>query len=187
MGRLAPPSNVTRLARAIKPVGSDGTPQIVYYVRASSFRLTCASQTKRQQQAGLGSGWTLDNQLLGGALGFGLSENIREAYEYLANNHTDGDEIFLAGFSRGAFTARSVSGLMSSMGLLHKQAMKYFPFVFMDWENTGEAHKVVSASTEIPGFSISAKPADPNYQDEYMAELQRVSRCRFSARPLHHG
>jgi uncharacterized protein (DUF2235 family) len=70
-----------------------------------------------------------------GALAVGLSENIREAYVFLANNYqttigglTDG--IYLMGFSRGAFTARSVAGLIVGMSLLTREAMKYFYYVF---------------------------------------------------------
>jgi uncharacterized protein (DUF2235 family) len=73
--------------------------------------------------------------LLGGGLAIGLSENVREAYGFLAHNyhHTvngKSDEIYLLGFSRGAFTARSVGGMIASLGLLAKDAMKYFYYVF---------------------------------------------------------
>ena len=71
----------------------------------------------------------------GGYLGEGISENIREAYSFLATNYEDGDEIFLIGFSRGAFTARSIGGLISSIGLLQRSAMQDFYPIFKDWEN----------------------------------------------------
>jgi uncharacterized protein (DUF2235 family) len=53
-----------------------------------------------------------------GGTGSGLSEHVREAYGFLAHNYAAGDEIFLFGFSRGAYTARSVAGLISQAGLL---------------------------------------------------------------------
>jgi uncharacterized protein (DUF2235 family) len=73
--------------------------------------------------------------LLGGGLAIGLSENVREAYGFLAHNYHytvkgQSDEIYLLGFSRGAFTARSVGGIIASVGLLTKDAMKYFYYVF---------------------------------------------------------
>lgn len=57
-------------------------------------------------------------KLRGGIGGYGLKKNVQEAYEWLIQNYVDGDEIYLFGFSRGAFTARSVAGLISKCGLL---------------------------------------------------------------------
>lgn len=55
----------------------------------------------------------------GGAFGFGLGRNVVEAYEWLVRNYRRGDEIYIFGFSRGAYTARSVAGLIAKCGLLH--------------------------------------------------------------------
>jgi uncharacterized protein (DUF2235 family) len=54
----------------------------------------------------------------GGAFGFGLSRNIREGYKFLIDNFSPGDDIYLFGFSRGAYTARSLVGLIRNSGLL---------------------------------------------------------------------
>ncbi len=51
---------------------------------------------------------------------------MRDAYAFIANNYEPGDEIFLIGFSRGAFTARTVAGVIGSVGLLRKQQMGGF-------------------------------------------------------------
>lgn len=61
------------------------------------------------------------------------------------------------------------------MGLLTKQAAKYFPYVFEDWEHTLVKDYVTMANQNIPGFHINAKANEPGYQDEYLAELKRVS------------
>lgn len=58
------------------------------------------------------------NALGGGAFGVGLAHNIRRAYIFLARNYDDGDEIFIFGFSRGSYTARSLVGYVSAIGLL---------------------------------------------------------------------
>lgn len=62
----------------------------------------------------------------------GLSSNIRSSYGFLAHNYdpNPGDEIFFFGFSRGAFTARSIAGLVTKLGLLTKRGMDYFPEVY---------------------------------------------------------
>lgn len=56
--------------------------------------------------------------LLGGIFGEGISRNIREAYRWLCQNYRDGDELYLFGFSRGAFTVRSLVGFVRVAGLL---------------------------------------------------------------------
>ena len=75
------------------PIAADGTPQLVYY------------------DVGV-------NGIVGGAFGKGLNKNVQEAYEWLIDNYSVGDHIFVFGFSRGAFSARSLSGLISKHGLL---------------------------------------------------------------------
>jgi len=51
--------------------------------------------------------------------GLGIDDNILDAYYFLCSNYEEGDEIFLFGFSRGAFTARIVANLVVRLGLLH--------------------------------------------------------------------
>src|SRR6266852_3155923 len=63
---------------------------------------------KKFYQPGVGTG-PLDS-ITGGAFGFGLEEHVREAYEWLVKNYQDDDEIYIFGFSRGAFTARDLVG-----------------------------------------------------------------------------
>lgn len=64
---------------------------------------------------GIGTEWW-DKKIA--LLGFGLSENIRQAYQRLASQYEKGDKVFLFGFSRGAYSARSLAGLIYSCGLL---------------------------------------------------------------------
>lgn len=58
------------------------------------------------------------NGVFGGGWGKGVTENVREAYNWLVENYEDGDQIFIFGFSRGAHTARSLAGFISICGLL---------------------------------------------------------------------
>jgi uncharacterized protein (DUF2235 family) len=59
------------------------------------------------------------NRFTGGAFGAGLSDNLQEGYDWLARNYTADSEIFVFGFSRGAYTARSLVGMIRKCGLLH--------------------------------------------------------------------
>ena len=56
--------------------------------------------------------------ILGGAFGYGLFDNVIDSYKHLCEHYEQGDEIYIFGFSRGAFTARSFAGLIGYCGVL---------------------------------------------------------------------
>lgn len=91
------PTNVLRLARAVKPIADDGRAQQVFY------------------DWGIGSYY---DPVIGGAAGKGINKNIMDDYRYIVQNYSPGDEIFLFGFSRGAYTVRSLCGLINNCGIL---------------------------------------------------------------------
>jgi uncharacterized protein (DUF2235 family) len=90
------------------PLGTDTVTQLKFYLE------------------GVGTG-PLD-KITGGGFGFGLETNVRAAYNWLVQNFEDAhplkpaDEIYIFGFSRGAFTARSLVGFISTCGLLRRGA-----------------------------------------------------------------
>jgi T6SS, Phospholipase effector Tle1-like, catalytic domain len=67
-----------------------------------------------------GVGTEKDERLSGGALGRGLSQNVRQAYQWLVRHYADGDQLFVFGFSRGAYTVRSLTGFLNYAGLLQQ-------------------------------------------------------------------
>lgn len=71
--------------------------------------------------SGVGTGLSRLDRFIGGALGAGLSTNVREAYRYLSAVYHPGDEICVFGFSRGAYTARSLVGYIAAAGLLRRE------------------------------------------------------------------
>jgi uncharacterized protein (DUF2235 family) len=91
-------TNVWRLKSLLAPKGKDAVEQLPYY--------------------GTGVGTAFGERLRGGMFGYGLNEEIIRAYEWLIDRYNSGDELFIFGFSRGAYTARSLSGLISKCGLL---------------------------------------------------------------------
>ncbi len=95
----ARPTNVVKMVRAVRSHGEDGASQMVFYDK------------------GVGSGRGMD-KYLGGIFGLGLTENVVDGYRFVANNYEPGDEIYIFGFSRGAYTARSLAGLIGLAGLL---------------------------------------------------------------------
>ena len=102
------PTNVIKTARAVLAQRADGTPQVVFY------------------EQGVGTRWGLD-RLTGGAFGVGLSRNVQEAYRFIVHNLEVGDRLYIFGFSRGAFTARSLCGLIRKAGILSKQHSDLVP------------------------------------------------------------
>lgn len=65
-----------------------------------------------------GVGTHVGGKLSGGMLGQGLTRNVREGYAWLIRHWREDDQLFLFGFSRGAFTARSLAGLIGQCGIL---------------------------------------------------------------------
>ena len=67
-----------------------------------------------------GVGTQVGSKIIGGMLGYGLDQEVMDAYEWVIENYNTGDELFIFGFSRGAYTARSLSGFISKCGLLQR-------------------------------------------------------------------
>ena len=67
---------------------------------------------------GVGTSGFRPLRLLGGAFGWGMSRNVRDLYEFLCRHYRPGDHIYVFGFSRGAFTARTLAGLIGRCGIL---------------------------------------------------------------------
>jgi uncharacterized protein (DUF2235 family) len=96
-------------------------------VRKGDFQEDGKTITQRKYyHRGVGTG-PLD-RITGGGFGFGLEQNVRDAYDWLVGHYRDGrdgvpaDEIYVFGFSRGAFTARSLVGFIGRLGLLRRAA-----------------------------------------------------------------
>ena len=96
------PQNHDPDAKKVRGYTVTGKEHIIYYER------------------GVGTG--AFDRFKGGAFGEGLTRNVRHAYRFLSFWYEPGDEIFIYGFSRGAYTARSLIGYMASAGLLRQDA-----------------------------------------------------------------
>ena len=93
-------TNVVKIAESVQAQDDNGDEQLLYY------------------DTGVGSSGSWLKRVFDGATGSGLSQNILEAYQYLINTYERGDELFFFGFSRGAFTVRSLAGLIRNCGIL---------------------------------------------------------------------
>jgi uncharacterized protein (DUF2235 family) len=69
---------------------------------------------------GVGDSRNIAIKLLGGVFGDGLIARIVRGYTYISRNYEPGDAIFLIGFSRGAYTARALGGMIADVGVLNR-------------------------------------------------------------------
>ncbi len=99
-------TNVVRLVRSIVP-DDHGIAQIVHY------------------HEGVGTGNVVD-RIAGGGAGVGLSASVKACYGFLVDNYREHDEIFLFGFSRGAYVVRALGGLIGLVGIMRKLEMDRF-------------------------------------------------------------
>jgi uncharacterized protein (DUF2235 family) len=114
-------TNVYKLFKAI-PVASD---QVAFY------------------DDGVGSDGTPLEKLAGGAMGEGIFQKIRDGYTKIAHVYDEGDDIFIFGFSRGAYTARSLAGMIAICGL---------PLGAFDDDLVNAAFQAYRDKTQRPSF-----------------------------------
>ena len=100
------PTHVLRVARAITPEDLQGNKQVVFY------------------DWGVG---TEGDRVRGGATGAGLDKNIMDTYRFIVHNYEEGDALFFFGFSRGAYTVRSLAGLIRNAGILRREHAELIP------------------------------------------------------------
>lgn len=129
------PTNVVILAESITPVGRSEVPQIIHY------------------DPGVGTG--RDDKWKGGLFGEGLIDKIVDAYTFLIFNYDIGDEIFVFGFSRGAFTARAFVGFIRQVGIIQR--------------------KSAAAITEAVKLYEKRQPGQDNNRDDLLNFRQRAS------------
>lgn len=144
-------TNVAKMARALRPIDDSGISQLIYY------------------HPGVGTGNRVD-QILGGAFGVGLSANVQSAYAFMVDNYQPGDYIFLFGFSRGAYTARSLAGLISLIGLMDKADMELFPKIWEIYHSRPFRDAIAHAT--IP--ATADKPMRVRGADETQAALRAI-------------
>lgn len=156
------PTNVTRLSRALSPyaVSQDGSliQQIVFYQPGVGTNLGDKLRGGKSYHQLVTGPRTHPNHP--GIYGAGLSAHIRAAYGFLCHNWEEGDEIFLFGYSRGAYTARSIAGLATSLGLLSKRGMDQFARIYDQY------------------YNHSAGQLGPNFDQGLLRELRKTGDLR---------
>jgi len=144
------PTNVVIMDKSISE-NDNGIEQIKYYHK--------------------GVGTETGKKIIGGAGGFGLFENIMDSYKHLCKHYELGDEIYIFGFSRGAYTARSFAGLIGFCGLLSSDNLS-------ELDNVAKYYKdrITQTDDEVEEFNqwrmknslfVCANEEDYNYRKEH--------------------
>jgi len=123
-------SNVEKIHKIISDTDIYGTQQVKHYVN------------------GVGANGKLIRRIVSGAIGKGLDDNIEKGYRFLAENFDPGDEIYLLGFSRGAYTARSLAGLIRNCGVLTKDNLHMVNKAFSIYRDRSDATRPDSESAK---------------------------------------
>ena len=122
-----PEAGATNVAR-IYDIAVKSDEQVVYYDPGVG--------TMGARSAITGIGKTL-TRIAGLIVGFGIRENIEEAYGFLMNTYRPGDRVYVFGFSRGAYTARALVGMLRTVGLLRPGADNLIPYALKLYAKSG--------------------------------------------------
>lgn len=141
-------TNVWRMRALCASKGADEKPQLIYY------------------EVGV-------NGFLGGVFGKGLDDNIQRAYEWLVENYNDGDEIFIFGFSRGAYTARSLAGLIAKLGILKPGSPIGITELYDRYKHSDE-----ETIWELVDLAASGKPNNFTTQENWLLKYSQPANVK---------
>jgi len=147
------PTNVLRLSRTVSHRDDDDVPQVVIYA------------------AGVGSGrgntrlGRFSDRTFGGIFGWGTMAIIEDVYRQLVMLYQTGDEIQLFGFSRGAFAARSLAGVIRSCGIPPREHVHRIPEALERYASRDPTTK--PETTESYEFRADISPTTATSADEF--------------------
>jgi len=125
------PTNVVKITQAILPSAADGISQIVYYDEGIGTKQIGTENSIIDKLTKLG----------GGGIGLGIDKKIKNAYIFLCLNYQPGDEIYMFGFSRGAYTVRCLAGLIYNSGLPSRKYIRKIPEAYELYRDRADSKK----------------------------------------------
>jgi uncharacterized protein (DUF2235 family) len=146
-------TNVRKLHDAVLNFAADGTRQVPWY------------------DPGVGTEGSFLAKLWGGAFGSGLGKNVQDAYTEIVRNYQPGDHLYLFGFSRGAYTARSTLGMVRKCGVLRPELIGQVGEAWTFYKN--ELHP---SSDDAKAFrrNHSVRVAEPDEDDEFIPRAKLI-------------
>ncbi len=148
------PNPASNGAETKSPHATNAMPQIVFY------------------QSGVGTGTGALQNLFDQGTGLSLGSKIEEAYGFIVDNYQPGDELFLFGFSRGAYTARCINGFINWCGILSKVEMTHFADIWAAYQHR-DADKI-RTETQAAEVLYTATLRYPSAESEALATSMYV-------------
>ena len=166
-------SNVLKLYRTLRKTNKTEPHQVAFYDPGVGTLARPNPWTKLQQDA---------IAILGLATGYGLDDNVIAAYEFLISQYEDDDDIYLFGFSRGAYAVRVLAGLIHKIGLLAPQQRNLAGAALTAYkqaagEDTCEASEI-SQSRTLNGIQEARQEA-PSTREDQASQFARIVSTRW--------
>ena len=153
-----PPADVTNVVKLFANLAGQVTPETLALRDEQEKQLLDAHGTTQQiakYMHGVGDSSNEINHILGGVFGMGVIARIVRGYTFISRNYTPGDAIHILGFSRGAYTARALAGMIARVGLLNPAS--YDPADKAEAYRRGYAAWVRSKQVSILGSGVLAR------------------------------
>lgn len=166
-------SNVLKLYRTVRKTGKTEPQQVVFYDPGVGTLARPNPWTKLKQDT---------VTVLGLAAGYGLDENVLRAYTFLINHYEDGDDIFLFGFSRGAYTVRVLAGLIHKVGLLSPQQCNLADAALTAYKQASAAiveQEDAETADFLPAEGDETPQAQPRSRDDQASQFARIVSARW--------
>lgn len=174
-----PSSDLTNVAKLYLTVVNDRERQVTFYHPGLGTMEPPGALTWREKV------WTRG---LGLALGRGIQDDIREAYVFLADHFVSGDQVFLFGFSRGAYTARALAGLLTMYGLIEAGNAPLAPYAIRMMFAINEAEKRDDKETVNKVFDLADRFRETfsrGCKTHFIGLWDTVSSVGWVAHPTH--
>ncbi|KXH28422.1 hypothetical protein CSAL01_10685 [Colletotrichum salicis] len=109
---------------------------------------------------------------VGGLFGLGVKQDIVDCYRFICDNYNPGDEIIIVGFSRGAFTARSLAGMVCTLGFLNRSGISSLHAIYNDYKafNDWKNPNMFDPKVHLLGFNHDQLKM--KIEKQYMAEIK---------------
>ncbi len=144
----ATPTNVVRLLRSLNPDLDEVLPYYDQGVGTFGLQETLFEWQKKP------------SRVLGLAFGWGLARTVESAYRFLAMNYRPDDEIYIFGFSRGAYSVRCLAALVHACGLVQPHQLNLFDYAWA-MLTARKKVKIAPSSGVPPAATPGAAPAPP--------------------------
>ncbi len=163
-------SNVLKLYRCLRKTGKTEPRQMVFYDPGVGTLARPNPWKKLKQDF---------NAIFGLATGYGLDDNVLSSYEFLVRHYEEGDEIYLFGFSRGAYTVRMLAGLIHKIGLIAPEQSNLAGSGLTSYKQFSSDFPDPNPPLDPRSLTDAAASPDPVTRNDQAAQYARILSTRW--------